>query len=207
MEKGLTNKKNEHLPIVIGVSGRKRSGKDTIGKYIVDHFKRFERYAFADPVREAAMAFFGWSIEYMEKHKEDIDPFWGISPRQALQCIGTEFGRDGFVSHYPEFERVTGKHIWVKRFLKHVNSKPAGTNFVITDMRFHNEFESIAYSEDFRTFTIGVIRPELEKTDTHASEMEIDDVVERCDHVIENDHDLSTLYKKLNTIMHSEGLY
>jgi hypothetical protein len=207
VEEGMTNKRDETLPIVIGVSGYKRSGKDTVGKYITDHFKRFERYAFADPVREAAMAFFGWSLEYMTKHKEEIDPFWGISPRQALQYIGTEVGRDGFASAYKTFRTVTGNELWIKRFEKHVYSRPMGTNFVITDMRFHNEFESVAFNDSFRAFTIGVIRPGTGGNDSHASEAEIGEVVERCDHILHNDDELTVLYQRLNQIMHREGLY
>lgn len=201
----MTNNRSS-LPLVVGITGYKRSGKDTIAKYIIDHYKRFVKYAFADPVRQAAMAFFGWDLEYMEKHKEEIDEFWGVSPRQALQFIGTEVGRVGFAQQYPQFQKTTGNDIWIKRLQKFVNSKPSDTNFVVSDMRFHNEFDHIMFSDNYRAFTIGVTRPGT-GGDLHASEQEIPDLIERCDYQIDNCQSLTELYREINNAMHSEGIY
>jgi len=67
--------------MIIGFAGKKGSGKDTLGNYLIEKYK-FERYAFGDPVKEVCRILFGFNDQqlYGDK-KEEIDISLGIKPR------------------------------------------------------------------------------------------------------------------------------
>src|SRR5579863_3132559 len=48
--------------VIIGITGRKRSGKDTVGNYLVEHYG-FVKVSFADTLKEACKIIFGFSDE------------------------------------------------------------------------------------------------------------------------------------------------
>ena len=129
---------------LIGLSGAARSGKDTVGKFL-EEWHYFKRYAFADPLKKCASEMFGLPLEtFYEGDREIINEFWGFSPRQMLQLLGTEGGREVF-----------GYDLWTKRAqMEWDTHKEAITNsakyvsgqhlqghngMVITDVRFENE--------------------------------------------------------------------
>lgn len=91
---------------LIGITGKARSGKDTIAKHLF-HTHEFTRAAFADPLKLAAGHIFGLSREQMwgDEHKETVIPYWGKSPRQLFQLLGTE-----------AIKPVFGDDTWVKRW-------------------------------------------------------------------------------------------
>jgi hypothetical protein len=75
------------------------SGKDTIADFLTNH--GFERLSFAKKVKDVAHVVFGWDRDMLEGRttesrawRETVDPRWGISPRSALQKIGTEMFRE-----------------------------------------------------------------------------------------------------------------
>ena len=123
---GLTNSKGE--PMLIGISGKARSGKDTLGQYICDEYKCLHYY-FAKPLKEGARVMFGLTDEQVE-NKETVVDLWGMSPRKIYQLLGTEVGRG------------LDKQIWIKNAEMFVKSVP-GRTVVITDVRFKNEAEWI----------------------------------------------------------------
>ena len=123
--------------MIIGITGAIGSGKDTIADYLISHHG-FTRLSFAGKVKDVAHVVFGWDREMLEgltresrAWREVVDPYWGISPRTALQRIGTEM----FRAHiHPE--------TWVKAVVRIIEANP-GTNYVITDCRFENEIAAI----------------------------------------------------------------
>ena len=60
--------------ILIGLSGKKGSGKDTVAEFLIKHHN-FTRIAFADPIKDIGTAVFGWTHEQMNDRelKEKID--------------------------------------------------------------------------------------------------------------------------------------
>lgn len=101
--------------MVIGISGRLGSGKDTVGEIIqyltgVDangkftkglnwsHSSNFEIKKFAGKLKIIGSMLSGVPVEYFEDQdfkKLDMNPEWGMTYREFLQKLGTEAMRDG----------------------------------------------------------------------------------------------------------------
>jgi pantothenate kinase len=78
-------------PIVIGICGKAGVGKDTLGDYIQKkHGDRVIKISFAEPIKQIGMIFgFHANQLYDQTLKEVKDDFWGISPREFMQFVGT----------------------------------------------------------------------------------------------------------------------
>ena len=114
-------------PSVIGLTGKARSGKDTVANFIVASVGGYQ-YAFADPLRNMLAAGFGINMmdPYWATRKEEVIPALGKSPRQLMQTLGTEWGR-----------QCVGENVWVVLAKAKLLEKGAG--MVISDVRFENE--------------------------------------------------------------------
>jgi deoxynucleotide monophosphate kinase-like protein len=181
--------------LLIGLAGYKNSGKDTVGKHLVENWG-FTQYAFADKVKEAACALVDITIEQLESWKNDpsilvhIDegPFEGrgITFREFLQRFGTEMGRGVF-----------GKDFWINQLNHEImvvdGLDPFHHKIVITDVRFPNE---VQYIKRRRGQMFWIDRPEC-SSDGHESEMLVlDEPI-----IISNNDSLETLYGRIDNIM------
>src|SRR6185503_18980748 len=94
-------------------------------------------------LKEACKLIFGLSDEqvYGDELKEVIDEYWGHSPREILQKVGTELFRE----RLPELCKNISDDIWIRSVDRQImNLRKKGlTKFVITDVRFPNELEFI----------------------------------------------------------------
>lgn len=152
--------------MIIGISGHARNGKDTVADYLVLCFG-FEKRSFAKPLKEACKIIFDWTEDHVNgKLKEVEDTRWGITPRLAMQLLGTEWGQKCLCENSLSFARTTGRNLWVNRCLIDV----AGKNIVIPDVRFPHEAQAI---KDLGGKIIKVIRPGYEGNSNHASETEM----------------------------------
>ena len=143
MEGGtVINVKTNKKPIIVGVVGLIGAGKDTIADYLVN-IHGFRRDSFANTLKDAVSAVFGWDRELLEgrsRHsrewREQPDEWWSqrlgrtITPRLMLQLWGTEVCRQGFHDD-----------IWIASLENKLRS--AQDDVVISDCRFPNEIESI----------------------------------------------------------------
>jgi hypothetical protein len=123
---------------LIGIIGAVGSGKDTIGYYLVSHYN-YTNTSFAKKVKDVLAVVFGWDREMLEgasvesrKWREEVDPYWGISPRTAMQRVGTDMFR-----HHIEPD------VWVKAVVREILNSTPDTKYVITDCRFKNEVDAI----------------------------------------------------------------
>jgi hypothetical protein len=127
--------------MIIGTIGFIGSGKGTVADILVEK-KGFTKLAFADAVKDATAAIFGWPRALLEgdteesrKFRETRDEWWSektgkhITPRYMLQIMGTEAGRDVF---HPD--------LWILALEKKLGMYQ---NVVISDVRFPNEIEFI----------------------------------------------------------------
>lgn len=146
-------------PKVILLSGCKRAGKDTLANRLIERLPAgsCERYSFADPLREVCSIAFGFTAEdYQDDRKDLPHPEWGISPRQALIQVGTEY-----------FRKQIHPDVWIKETLRRMARSTADYIF-ITDARFLNEIESIRRAFPSHR-TVLVIRPDVVPADGTAS--------------------------------------
>ena len=129
---------------IIGITGLKGSGKDTIAKIICENDPSFVTLAFADAVKDVVSAMFGWprdmlSGRFVESRewREKPDEYWSkafgfdFTPRRALTTVGTDIVRPTFL-----------KNIWDLNVRKKILDDSIH-NFVITDTRFPNEIQMI----------------------------------------------------------------
>ena len=187
---------------LLGLAAKARSGKDTVGEYLRDEYN-YKLYAFADPIKQAASKMFGISLDqFYEGDRELVNEFWGFSPREILQKLGTEAGRNVF-----------RKDIWLKRGLqewetykKDIESfvmtfpetmhhhVPSG--LVFTDVRFENEATMI---REQGGQVVHIIRNDAEEVSDHVSEAGI--AIADGDVVIYNNDTLEDLYINVSDIL------
>jgi len=116
--------------MIIGISGKARSGKDTVCGMIQDYLPNSHRYAFADPIKDACRVIFSWTDEHLYGNLKEVeDPFFKISPRKALQTLGSEWGRD-----------MINRDLWLLVAEKFCNEHE---HVIIPDIRFQNEYDWI----------------------------------------------------------------
>ena len=129
--------------MIIGICGFIGSGKDTVADYLVN-FHEFRRESFANTLKDAVAAVFGWDRTMLEgrtkearEWREQVDPWWAerlamptLTPRWVLQYWGTEVCRRSFHDD-----------IWIASLENKL--RMSKDNVVISDCRFPNEIQSI----------------------------------------------------------------
>lgn len=172
---------------LILLTGKKRAGKDTVGKYLVQQHG-FTRLAFADPVKDLALAIdplvgaevrlshvvgqLGWDVA---KQESEI--------RRLLQRIGTEGGRG-----------VLGKDVWIKILADKVMETTS--DVIITDCRFVNEAD---WGRLVGGTVVKIVQSSLGSGDDHRSEVELNDITP--DYWIVNDGPVSELHKRIDKLL------
>jgi hypothetical protein len=144
---------------IIALVGFIGSGKDTVGRYLVEEHGFFDM-AFADALKDTCAAIFCWDRVLLDgknpqsrEWRDQIDPWWAakldiphFTPRWALQNVGTECLRKHF-----------NNDLWisnVERRVWNLQSEHGGqAKVVLTDARFPNELKMIK-SLGGRTFRV-----------------------------------------------------
>lgn len=146
---------------LIGLSGKKHSGKDTIFEILGGKIPVC-RLAFADALKREVARAFGVGVDEVEEYKELYRPIlqaWGMLRRE-----------------------LKGPDYWINQISSALCAKYGETpdaTFVITDVRLPNEFE---YVRNLGGRMVRVVRPGHELDDSHISETALDDF--DFDHVI-----------------------
>jgi hypothetical protein len=171
--------------MLIGVGYKARVGKDVTGDYLVRQYG-YQKIAFADPLKSAAHCIFGFSDAQLNgAYKEVVDPFWGISPREVLQKLGTDGCRSLF-----------GDDIWVKALVRRLDPN---VNTVVVDIRFPNEGKAIKQNGGI---LINVVRDNgiPGTTHSHISESAMDSFTD-WDGVLRNNGSFADLYKQIDDLV------
>lgn len=129
--------------MIIGLVGFIGAGKGSVADILKSKYG-YEKESFANGVKDATSVIFGWPRHLLEGDtvesrlfREEPDSYWSykferpFSPREALQLMGTEAGRNVFHTN-----------LWIYSTFKRCQSKP-DKNFVIADVRFPNEIKHI----------------------------------------------------------------
>lgn len=146
--------------LLIGLTGRKQSGKSTVAKILaVDH--NFIERSFAAPIRQFTAELLGLTPDQLEQEKEAPIAWLDgkVSPRQIMQRMGTEFGR-----------QMVHPELWVRRALLGAQGYlDTGRHLVVSDVRFANEATAI---RELGGVILHLRRPDADShTDTHVSEI------------------------------------
>ena len=163
---------------IIGIAGKKRSGKDTVCQYIKQLYgnNRVGRIAFADALKDEVARACNVTTEYIDQNKDHF--------RLILQGWGTDFRR-----------MLGGEDYWINRLLLQLRDT-AYNIVVIPDVRFINEAEFI---RKIGGYVIRVNRMDGHTTDTHASETQLDRY--HFDYTIQNDGTLQDLLQSTKSML------
>lgn len=142
--------------IVVGITGAAGAGKGTVAAMLGWH-----EVSFADPLYEMISVMTGYSVEQLKdrQFKEQVIPWLGKSPRQLLQTLGTDWGRD-----------IVAKDVWRKIGANRIRyARPAGISCVVVpDVRFDDEADLI--HDEFGGVIWEVTRPGAQTCVGHVSE-------------------------------------
>jgi len=191
------------------------SGKSTSAEMLASRFGMCE-VALADPLKRICMETFKFTEEQLwgPSHLRNIPDgrYSGLTPRKALQLLGTEWGR----ACYP--------NIWIQQLLSmhqdlmtrgfaydrtiglHPRKQAKYSAVVVPDVRFPNEAEAIRAAggiivEVRRTVETHVNDVDL-KTPAHSSETSQKDITaDMLDIVVLNDGSLGELSRKMKQLV------
>lgn len=175
---------------LIGFAGPAGSGKSEAAEFLRHHFG-FRKYAFADPLKRMVAALFDITPEEFERKCQDRtfkeSPIGGLnkSPRQLMQTLGTEWGRDQV--HPDVWVSIAQLHIY-----GHYWTDDAAPGVAIHDVRFNNEANWIRMNDGL---IVHLVRDGIEPVAEHTSEKGID--VWASDATVYNNGQLMDLHTKL----------
>ena len=182
--------------LIIGLVGKARSGKDTVGQMLVRQHG-FVRDALADDLKIAALALDPWIrrqdqsflrlselIEQVGWESAKANP----EVRTLLQRLGTEAGW-----------RMHGQNLWTDRVEARIKAEP-NTDRVITDIRMPHEAD---WLHDVGGILMRITRPDHQGTtganSRHESETGVDAMA--VDIEVFNDGSLADLETKVNRLV------
>lgn len=165
--------------MLIGIYGRARHGKDTVGN-MLSSMSGIPTYGFADPIKDGLAAMLDMPRSHIEKSKDLENQALGRTYRFMLQTLGTEWGRD-----------IVNEDIWL--LLAAEQLKKRGS-LIVTDVRFPNEARWI---KDQGGSILEVYRPNTDTAvEAHASES----YTLEPDIRIVNDGGIPQLYKQVSEL-------
>lgn len=167
--------------MIIGFTGRAGCGKSTAALHLVQRHG-FIRVRFAGPLKAMLLAL-GLTPEHVDGSlkEQPCELLCGKSPRQAMQTLGTEWGRE-----------IMGGDFWVSAWQQAAQN--AGPLVVVDDVRFANEADAI---RAMGGVVIKIERPETVAVCPHASESG----EARADFLIRNDADVAAFLEGVDEIL------
>lgn len=213
------------MSAIVAILGNGRAGKDTIADYLVQHHG-FVKIALADPMKRFCREVFDFSTEQLygnERDKPDpryprppyrvgshpdtevmVTPY--LTPRYALQTLGTEWGRDCFDNvwinyairvanmvikghHYDAVRGVSGAPIYGRQ--------PVG-GVVFSDLRFLNEVSAMSRAGAILARVRRLGLAPLAGVEGHQSEAEQKTIPDEAfDVVIDNNGTIEDLHQQV----------
>jgi len=161
--------------MLIGISGKKRSGKDTVADILMMKYPKSIKYYFAACLKMEVARACGVTVEYIDEHKDNF--------RRILQGWGTDFRR-----------KLQDENYWIKKMEIAVQNFSSFKNIIIPDVRFKNEYDFVKQNGGI---VIRVSR-DTGAIDNHVSETELDK--EQFDAVILNDSDFGHIVDQVLAI-------
>lgn len=141
---------------VVAFTGLAGSGKSTAAAHLVDAYG-YERVRFAGPLK-AMLKALGLSDREVDGDLKETPSalLCGKTPRQAMQTLGAEWGRD-----------LIHTNLWISAWRAAVDRLPEGMPVVVDDLRFPNEAEAV---RALGGILVRVFRPGAGTLSAHVSE-------------------------------------
>lgn len=173
---------------IIGISGKKGSGKDTFAKLLQKSSnKKIYLIAFADSLKAEVYTYIlkphGLPMECLYDERKD-------NFRLILQGWGTDFKRN-----------LIDKDYWVNRVkekIAYISKTEPDATIILTDIRLQNEADLV---REYNGVLLRIERPELSSEDNHQSETELDGY--KFDYYIENQGSIEDFESKAKFFINS----
>jgi len=193
--------------IIIGLCGKKFSGKSTFGKYIKDKYN-FKIYSFGESLKKSLKEIFFFNDDELNGNKkEEINNYWGYTPREIMQYYGTELMREQFGNKFSNIKN----NIWIKSLEYKLLNDIQNNNIqkiIIDDVRFNNEIiwiKNFGLKYNFKTFIINIENNNLNEYNksnenfiNHKSETE---KLNYDYNIINNKINFSVFYKNIDDLL------
>lgn len=171
--------------MIIGLSGRMGSGKDTAAEIIRELTGDYEIKRFAGKLKDVAQLLTGIpaaDFNRQEVKQKHLGEEWGMTVRQLLQRLGTDAVRNGL-----------NENAWVLALFADYKGSE---NWVIPDCRFPNEYDAIKKRGGI------VVRVERGERlqNVHPSESALDNY--DFDYLIDNNGSLDELREKVEFLLY-----
>jgi hypothetical protein len=181
------------MPRLIGLySSAPQSGNSSVASYLSTY--GYRTVSFATPLKAMVRSFLvhaGYTYDQVDdlltpNQKERILPELGVSPRQLMQTLGTEWGRD-----------CVRPDVWLRCWERNVKYYLSSDLPVICDdVRYPNEADLIRKLGGELWL---ITRPGVRRTTSHASEGSLDDFP--CfDRRLDNSGTLIDLYQSVRRL-------
>lgn len=153
--------------MLVGISGKIGSGKDTLAAAIVSKKPEYEIRRFADKLKLITSILSGTTLpdNYTQEGKNIYLKEWGMTLGEMQQKVGTDAIRVGL---HPQ--------AWILSL--YADYRPEKSNWIITDCRFKNEALSVRERGGVLIRVEGdpnKVRANSKRDMTHPSETDLDD--------------------------------
>ena len=176
--------------LIIGISGKIGSGKDTIAREIIKAYPEynFRKVSFGYNVKKIVSILTGIDMRTIlsRKIKNEYLSEWELSVGEMFQIVGTDAIRDNL-----------SENAWVYSLFNNIKD---GENIIITDVRFKNEAYSILNRGGYLIRLTGEPKDVKDNRKTeHKSETELDNF-NMFDLFFENKPPISNIQNLINEL-------
>jgi hypothetical protein len=189
----------EKMQRIVCLCGYKRSGKDYVANLLRENHG-YRHMQIAHRLKETLRVMFGFNDDQLHgAFKETVDPVWKITPRRAMEFMGTEIGQYDMQKFIPGI----GRNFWIRSLIQDPGLSSA-SSVVISDLRFAHEIDELKRA--FPNRAVCVVRienPMVGLNSTHPSETTVDrltvDLVFRNDKTVyaETAEDVARLEREI----------
>ena len=188
--------------MIVGISGKARSGKDTFAEMLAAELNKgayppFVMMAFANELKLKCQKAFDLTYEQLWGDDKEVPDERYFKPETVSNCgLGQSslpnrhWTAREIMQDFGAFYRTIDRQFWIKNLFRVAEEKEY-TNVIVTDVRYRNEADYILKNGGF------VVRVERENKDdvhnmSHPSEVELDDYG-RFDFTVQNHWGLEEL--------------
>lgn len=111
--------------MIIGIHGKAGSGKTTVTNMLMEIIPNCSTESFAKPIKEMLEVM---GVDCSDDNKNVVHPLFGKTPRQMMQSLGNEWGRN-----------MVTENLWIEA----LDLRTRNINLIISDVRRENEADYV----------------------------------------------------------------